>query len=103
MLQKMFGMKRENVCPHKPTSLLRVAFVNSIETEQTQEAPLIPRNSGNVFHDQALIQLASTYESLQLGDSREAVTQTYQLGKRIFGVELFDRAIRVGRLSGATA
>lgn len=68
--------------------------------QQTPEDPLIPQHSGNVFHDQALVQLASAYESLQLGDSRDAIEQVYELGQRIFGVEIFERAIRGGRPSG---
>lgn len=70
---------------------------------QTPDDPLIPKNSGNVFHEQALVQLASVYESLQLGDSREAVAQVYDLGERIFGREMFERAVRDGRLSGVTS
>lgn len=70
---------------------------------QTPENPLISKKSRNVFHDQALVQLASVYESLQLGDSQEAVTQVYEIGQRLFGGERFERAIRQVRLSGSSA
>lgn len=65
------------------------------QESKAPQPPLISKTSSNVFHDQALMQLASAYESLQLGDSREATSTIWSTGVRIFGQDAFERAVSV--------
>jgi hypothetical protein len=94
----MLRLKRNGV------SSVYISLLN-VDSDAIQHPakPLIAPNSHNIFHDQALVQLASAHESLKYGDSQAATSDVYDLGIRLFGREKFDRAIRHSRLNGSTA
>jgi hypothetical protein len=99
-LHRITGLRRRrNVL----TSITLNPSMCMLISQQKGEHPLLSRNSRNIFHEQALAHFASAYESLKLGDSRDAQDKVYDLGQRIFGREKFEAAVRDTRLHGSTA
>lgn len=96
----MQRLLRENIFRRKPVHLPPFHLLSATTTDAPPfsqpkpQKPLISSHSNNVFHDQALIQLADVYQSLQLGDSHEATMTVYSTGVRIFGREHWERAVQ---------
>ena len=97
VVSRIFGSKRSQVS--LSVVLSRSTSPLTVTCNQSRDKPLLSRNSHNVFHEQALAQLASTYESLQWGDSHEATAKVRVIAAsgRSLNADMSQPGLRTGR------